>query len=120
MFRIVPEKINFNFIKKQVPFAGLSIVVVSLSLICLAILGLKFGTDFTGGTELHIKVDQKVTIEELREALLKDKGQGLGSAEVQSFGSAENGKHDFLVKVEQTTLLTQADSDGIKKALKEK
>jgi preprotein translocase subunit SecF len=54
----------------------------------------KWGVDFTGGTEIHVKVQEGVDAARLRDALGK---AGISSATVQSFGG---GGDEFLVRIE--------------------
>ena len=120
MFRVVPQNVNINFAGKQKTFLSISVVVVFICLVILSVKSLKFGTDFSGGTEIQVRVADSIKIKQVREALAETAGRGLGTAEVQNFGTAKNGEHDFLVKVEKTSLIQPQESEAIKANLVEK
>jgi len=65
--------------------------------VLLAVKGPNLGVDFAGGTMVHIKFNQNVTIGELRRAL---EGLGFGGSVVQDFGHAGSG--EFLIRLEKT------------------
>jgi len=54
------------------------------------------GVDFAGGTMVHIKFTQQVTIGEIRRALTRSGLEGI----VQDFGGSESG--EFLIRLETT------------------
>ncbi len=53
---------KFDFVGKVGLFGGLSVLFVVVSLIYLAIHGVTYGIDFSGGTELQVKFAQPTTI----------------------------------------------------------
>ena len=55
--------------------------------------GLNFGIDFAGGTQLTVKFDQDVTIDQIRSAL---GAAGQRDAQIQQYGLPEN--HEVLIK----------------------
>lgn len=59
--------------------------------------GPKLGVDFAGGTMVHIKFQDEVSIQEIRGALAQ---VGLGDSVIQDFG--ERGSNEFLVRLEKT------------------
>jgi len=60
--------------------------------------GPKLGVDFAGGTMVHLKFHQNVTISEIRQAFVRS---GWKNSVVQDFGGSESG--EFLVRLETTT-----------------
>jgi preprotein translocase subunit SecF len=70
----------------------LSAILILGSLAALAVRGLNFGIDFTGGVVMEFAFPQPANLEQVRAALDK---AGLGDASVQSFGGAS----DVLVRV---------------------
>ncbi len=69
-----------------------SAILILGSLIALAVRGLNFGIDFTGGVVLEFAFPQAANLEQVRGALGT---AGIGDASVQSFGTAS----DVLVRV---------------------
>lgn len=114
--QIVKPGSNFDFVGKRRIMGLVSAAAVTLSLV-IAVVGSfvdlpvspKYGVDFAGGTEIHLKVAEGVTIEQLRDGL----GQvGLADDSVQAFGgsgqeykvrveSVNFGANEFFEKVEQ-------------------
>lgn len=74
---------RFDFVKNIGIFGGLSALFVVASLIYLAVQGIAYGIDFKGGTEIQVRFEQNVTIEEVRESVEK---LNLGEVSVQAFG----------------------------------
>ncbi len=75
--------INFMGIRRAA--VVFTLVLVFLSLVSLAVKGLNFGLDFTGGTMVELNYQQPVNLEVVRGQL---GAAGYGSAVVQSFGAA--------------------------------
>ena len=63
-------------------------------LVLLVFKGPKLGVDFAGGTMVHIKFTQQVTIGEIRRALTRSGLEGI----VQDFGGSGSG--EFLIRLE--------------------
>lgn len=74
---------RFDFVGKAWLFGGISLILTVASLIYLAVAGLNYGIDFKGGTEIQVKFDQGVTIEQVRDTVT---ALNLGDVGVQSFG----------------------------------
>jgi preprotein translocase subunit SecF len=70
-----------------------STVLVLVSIASLAINGLKFGLDFTGGSLVEVGYAQAVDLDEVRQRL---RAQGFEDAVVQTFGSAR----DVLIRLQ--------------------
>jgi preprotein translocase subunit SecF len=100
---------NINFMGKRKVAVIVSAVVLLISIASIAVRGLSFGIDFTGGTLVEVGYQQPVELAKVREAL--DKG-GFADATVQHFGTSK----DVLVRlapqesVDSATLSTQAFS----------
>lgn len=82
---------RFDFVGKVGIFGGVSALLVVISLIYLAVRGITYGIDFAGGTEIQVKFNGNVTIEQLRPLVEK---QGLKHVELQSFGGA----NEFVIR----------------------
>ncbi|MEO0114885.1 MAG: protein translocase subunit SecF [candidate division WOR-3 bacterium] len=85
--------VNINFIRLRRFSYIISGVLMVASLILILIKGIKFGVDFTGGTQLQVKFKYPIKTEALRKALSKI---GQADASIQSFG----GSDEFLIRVE--------------------
>lgn len=75
---------TIDFMGKRKLAAGFSIALMLLSVLSLAIQGLKFGLDFTGGTLIEVGYEQAADVEEIRQVL---DGAGFKDVSVQYFGS---------------------------------
>lgn len=82
---------RFDFVKNIGLFGGISIALVLISLIYLSIRGINYGIDFKGGTEIQVKFNQAVTIEQIRNSV---EGLRLGEVGVQSFGEGS----EFIIR----------------------
>ncbi len=84
--RLIKRKTNINFLGKsrRKIALGISVLVVVVSLYELAVEGLEFGIDFTGGILLEIGYSEPANLEEIRINLA---GEGYDDAIVQRFGS---------------------------------
>jgi preprotein translocase subunit SecF len=74
---------RFDFVKNVGLFGGISALFVVASLIYIAIVGINYGIDFKGGTEIQVRFDQAVSIEDVRGSV---ESLGLGEVSVQAFG----------------------------------
>ena len=100
--QIVKHGISIDFIGKRKSFAILSTVVIGLSLLLMIYgsidrefpLGPKYGVDFSGGTEIHVKVPGGIDIGAIRAGLA---AIDLSDDNVQAFGSSGD---EFLIRVE--------------------
>jgi len=82
--------INFMGVR-HVAFA-LTVVLTLVALASLAVKGLNFGLDFTGGTLTELSYEQPVALDQVRSQLA---GSGFNEAVVQSFGATT----DVLVRM---------------------
>ncbi len=103
----------------RIPFTKYRHVAVILStLVNVAVLALLFtkgpnlGVDFAGGTMVHLKFQQKVSIPEIRQALGKS---ALGDTVIQDFG--EDGSNEFMVRLEKTSAQIGALGEDIRRGL---
>ncbi len=82
--------INFMGVR-YIAFA-LTVLLTLVSLGSLAVKGLNFGLDFTGGTLIELSYEQPVALDQVRSQLV---GSGFSDAVVQSFGATT----DVLVRM---------------------
>jgi len=110
-----------EFIKPgtRIPFTKYRHIAMILStLVNVAVLALLFtkgpnlGVDFAGGTMVHLKFQQKVSIPEIRQALEKS---ALGDTVIQDFG--EDGSNEFMIRLEKTSVQIGALGEDIRRGL---
>ncbi len=112
--QIVPADLNIPFIKYVRQFAIVSVVLVGISLLLWLIVGLKYGIDFSGGTELQIRFEKaEVSGAEIRDALAGLKPE----PEVQHFGMVD-GKHEYLIKLSNISFVSDEMATKIESDLK--
>jgi preprotein translocase subunit SecF len=75
---------RFPFMATRRRWYAVSAIVILASLLALAVRGLNFGIDFTGGVVLELGFPQAAEIDKVRQAL---GASGFGDAAVQSFGT---------------------------------
>src|ERR671922_2784856 len=90
----------------------LSTVVNLVVLLVLFIKGPNLGVDFAGGTMVHLKFQQRVTIPEIRSAL---GNLATSDTVIQDFG--QEGSNEFLVRIVKTSVELGALSEQIRTAL---
>ena len=113
MIEIVPSGTNIDFLRLRKPAIAVSLVVIGIGLASLILKGgPKYGIDFTGGLQLHMRANPDVTIAEVREAVAD---LGVGEVSVQAF---ESQKGEYLLRV--ATAEEQDLSEGIAVKLKER
>ena len=103
----------FDFMAKRKIALTFSLILIIASISSIAIKGLNFGLDFTGGTLIEVAYPQSADLNKIREQLTT---AGFGDAVVQNFGSSK----DVLVRLaprENTS--SQSLGDKILSALKE-
>ena len=101
---------NFDFIGKKNVFIAFSIFLVIGSLISIFKPGLKFGIDFSGGTEVQIQFNKSIDSAEVRK-ILND--SGFKDSSVQHLGVA--GSQEFLIRLEQTSGNLKSLQDDVAK-----
>jgi preprotein translocase subunit SecF len=90
----------------------LSTLVNLAVLITLFVHGPNLGVDFAGGTMVHLKFHQNVTITQIREALHKN---NLEPGEIQDFG--EPSAHEFLIRMEKSDAELGTLAEQVRKSL---
>ena len=86
------KKTSIRFMDARRWSYAMSGILIVGSLLLLAVRGLDFGIDFTGGVVIELAFPEAAEIDRVRTALAD---AGYGEASVQSFGTA----HDVLVRV---------------------
>lgn len=75
---------HINFLAARKLAMGMSLVVLLIAVVSLAIHGLNFGVDFTGGVTVQVSYPQPADLREIRNAL---SAAGYRDAIVQNFGT---------------------------------
>jgi len=99
---------EFFKIRKDIPFMRyaltfnvISVVTFLLAVYFLAVKGLNFGVDFTGGTVMEISYAQTADLPKIRSLLEQ---HGYADVTVQNFGSS----HDVLIRLPAKAVVTGA------------
>ncbi|WP_297808949.1 protein translocase subunit SecF [uncultured Methylophaga sp.] len=90
--QFLSKETHINFMSKRLLAAAFSIILVLASLGSLAVQGLSFGIDFTGGTMIELGYQEQADLNKLRQDLAEG---GYPDATVQNFGSI----HDVLIRL---------------------
>jgi preprotein translocase subunit SecF len=108
--RFIPQrKRTFDFVGYKWLWFTISGVVMTIAIVALIVKGLNFGIDFTGGTELDIKVKAGTSLSTVRDAA---GSVGYGTAQIQS-----SGKDTYIIRVPK---LDDAQKTKLKDALSTK
>jgi preprotein translocase subunit SecF len=89
---------NIPFTKYRYAAVILSMAVNLAVLVLLFVQGPKLGVDFAGGTMVHLKFQQRVSIPDIRQVLSQS---GFGDSVIQDFG--QDGANEFLIRLEKTS-----------------
>jgi preprotein translocase subunit SecF len=92
MMEIVSKNLNIDFMRVRKPAVILSILWLLAAAAALAVRGLNFGIDFTGGTLIEVGYEQDVQLDTVRRALAQG---GFEGAAVQRFGTPR----DVLIRL---------------------
>ncbi len=90
--RFISDDTKFQFMRFSRFGYMVSGLLCALSIILFATVGLNVGVDFKGGTVITIRTEQAANLDQLRETI---NGLGLGTAELQEFGSP----NDVLIRI---------------------
>lgn len=90
--RLLPDKINFDFMKFTKVSYTISIILSLISIIWIGKYKFNLGIDFTGGVVMEVRVDQEPDLVKMREILNKLK---IGEVALYNFGT----KHDLYIKI---------------------
>ena len=103
---------NYNFIRWRWHALALSALVVAAGVVLIVAQGMPLGIDFSGGTQIIVKFDQPVSLDQVREALpgdevvqqYDDPSQNQVLIRLQEAGTSEQGQG-----LEQTSNRVEAD-----------
>jgi preprotein translocase subunit SecF len=106
--RFIPDDTKLPFMRLSRFGFFVSGLLCLASLVLFFFVGLNVGVDFKGGTVVTIRTQQAANIDELR---TKIDALGLGSAELQEFGSP----NDILIRLEAQPGGDQAQQEAVTK-----
>jgi preprotein translocase subunit SecF len=106
--RLIPDDTKIAFMRLSRYGFFISGVISLLSLILFATIGLNMGVDFKGGISVSIRTEAAANLDDLRGRI---DALGLGSAELQEFGSPR----DVLIRLEAQPGGDQAQTDAVNK-----
>ena len=109
MLTIFDPKKPIDFVRLMPATNKASIALPLLSVVLLLVLGVNWGIDFAGGTELQVKFEKSVTAQEIEAVLEKD----FQKKQVQQYGAPE--RNEMLIRVERITSMTDEDATRIQK-----
>lgn len=101
---------NYNFIGRRRIAYAVSILAMILGLGSLAVRGLRYDIDFTGGTLVQVRFDQRPDIGKIRSALGK---AGIGEAIIQEFGDPR----EYIIRLPLSVAASQEVAKKIERAL---
>jgi len=109
--QLIRPDIHIDFIGRSKIAFMISAIMILTSLGALAVKGLNFGIDFTGGTLVEVKFDKAPAIADVRDAISP---KGYGNAVIQEFGAPE----EILIRVqnkdgEESSTISNAILDGL-------
>ncbi len=107
---------NFDIVGRRKIWYFLSLCVIIPGIISMFVKGFNFGIDFTGGTIIELRFDDKVVITQVREVM---KGYSLDNSMIQLSGDASDAKEARDVMI-RTIDLEENDRKAIMASLKEK
>ncbi|MEM1033458.1 MAG: protein translocase subunit SecF [Myxococcota bacterium] len=113
MAKIKTPPRDFDFMGLRRYFIGLSAVLAVLSIVGFFYPGPRFGTDFRGGTELEVAFQRDISPADIRAAVVES---GFSSPDVVAVDSDDH-PNQYLIRVKEVTALTDAQKEGIRKAL---
>jgi preprotein translocase SecF subunit len=93
LIKLIPEDTKIPFMGARFITFPISMVLVALSILAVAVMGLNFGIDFAGGTVIEVRSHQSpADLGKIRTDL---SALNLGEVQVQGFGQAE----DVLIRM---------------------
>lgn len=105
------SKTNIDFLSKRGTLVWVSLVLNIIGIVAPFALGLRFGIDFAGGTEIAVQLNAENKVAEIREAVDKAK---LVGAEIKSYGAA----NQYLIRIPATSY-SQDPTNAVVSAIKE-
>lgn len=102
---------NINFLGKRQLFKYVSLSLIVIGIVGTILVGIPFGIDFTGGTEVAIQFSEPISIDDLRSAIEQTEYKG---SEIKSYGT----ENQYLVRIQtfgETEKISNAILDAVAK-----
>jgi preprotein translocase subunit SecF len=113
--QFIKPGINIDFIGKKKVAYGISAILILISLVSLVIhKGPHYGIDFSGGTEIQVKFNKTVSIDDVKSGLSTI---NLEKSTVQQLG--EKATSEYLIRADSSESTNNSFSDKLAKGLKE-
>ena len=109
---IIKPGTNIPFTRYRGVAVVFSTIVNLAVLVFLLVRGPQLGVDFGGGTLVHLKFQQKVSIPEIRQTLSR---LDVGESVIQDFG--QDGSNEFLIRLEKSPVQLGALAEKIRQGL---
>ena len=106
--RFIPDDAHIPFMRWRLAALGVSAVLVTLSLLLVALVGLNFGIDFRGGSLLEVRMPQPADLAAMRRLL---GGLDLGQVQLQNFGD----EREVLIRIERQEGAEEAQQQAIER-----
>lgn len=106
---------NIDFLAQRKKAAVISIGWWLFSMCLIIFRGPSWGIDFTGGSEIRIRFESPVPIEDVRASMVT---LNLGADSVQQIGASD--KPEYVIRVQDPTFGTEAPRRDVEQALKAK
>jgi preprotein translocase subunit SecF len=104
---------NFDFMGRRRLFATISVIAIVVSAFAVFVHGkLNVGIEFAGGSQLTLRFRDAIDLEGLRKTLA---ARGVGDAQLQRFGEAEN--HEVMIRVPAAADAAQTGGARVVEAL---
>jgi preprotein translocase subunit SecF len=103
--RLLKDKTNIDFMGKRKLALTFSAIALTIALVALPVMGLNFGLDFTGGTEVEARFSEAPNVTSVRDSLAN---AGMTEAVVQTFGSST----EILIRIPPREGETNADGQA--------
>lgn len=107
---------NFDIVGRRKLWYFISLCVIIPGIVSMFVRGFNFGIDFTGGTLIELRFDEKVSIGAVREVM---KGYDLDNSMIQLSGDASDATEARDVMI-RTVDLEESDRKAVMASLKEK
>jgi preprotein translocase subunit SecF len=114
MMELIRPDLNVPFVKNAKLFLTISGIVVGISVLLMLTMGINYGIDFSGGTEVQVRFNKPVEPEQIRKAVATMDGI---SAEVQRFGVTE--ENEYLIKLSAISFVNDEREAAIQKGLQD-
>lgn len=108
------RRTHIDFMAQRKWAAIISIVLFLFSIGTLAVRGLQWGLDFTGGTQIQLSFPEEANLNDIRQRL---ESAGFADAVVYSYGTSKDVMVTLVAKTKDNTMNSQARTDMVNKAI---